>query len=96
MPASNDHGKTLNTMCDDLRDQTPITRICGHCAYTVEGLFGNTADPMREHLRVVHGIQPAPKRRERNRLFVSETKLDTNIAGARAAGSAVDYDQDAA
>lgn len=91
MPASNDRGKHLDDLCTELRDRSPITRMCGRCDYTITGTLADTTQPMAAHLRSVHGITPSSPPRKRARMFVSETKLEDSIAKAREAGSTVDY-----
>ena len=88
MPATDKHARTLNSMCDELRDLTTLTRKCGHCNYTITGTVADTNAPMLAHLRSVHNIIPKPRKKGR---FAAETRVEDNIAKARAAGSAVDY-----
>jgi len=89
MPGLNDRGKSLDQLCEDLRNSSVLTRTCSHCGFTVEGKYTDTREPMRKHLLKKHGKVARPKRGRSG--FVADTDLEDNLRRSRVDGSSVDY-----
>ena len=85
MPASNDRGINIADLCDQLRNQSVLTRKC-RCGFQLTGTFEETRAPFAAHIRACVGRIPARRVRGRSG-FVTETNLEENIQRARLEGS---------
>lgn len=92
MPASNDRGVNIDELCDQLRNQSTLTRKC-RCGFQLTGTFEETRSPFNDH--IVQCVGPIQIRRVRGRSgFVTDTDLENNIARARLEGSWVHTEWD--
>jgi hypothetical protein len=82
----------LQTYADRMRAEKnlqPVTTRCSHCAWTLEGLLGDSHQAFALHLSSEHpDVKPPRHRTKRATLTrVSPKTLDENVAAARSQGA---------